>query len=428
MSAGKTATVTTVGFPDLNGTLRAKHLPATGRTGTSPDRVTFSDIVFALDIADALMPRPAGFDGWWPEWSGGFGDLDARCDPSTDRPLAWWPRHRHVFADLYHRDAAPVAVAPRQALARLATACAAHGLTVAVGTEIEFFLTDPGGPVVPTAGTAYAASAGEPMMGRAASLLAASGIGVHSWCVEGGSGQHELALEPVDPVQAADHVLLSRHALHQLAARHGRQAWFMAKPGPGYGNGLHLHVSIHADGENLLTLPPGSDRPTGVGAQCLAGILETLPAATALVTPTVNGYKRLTAHTAAATTATWGPDNRSVAVRHLDRGSRSRIEVRTAAGDANPYLAIAAALAGILHGIDQSPELPPPTLGDAYAAGEPLPGDLLTATALLSGSPPLQRHLGDALVAHYAATRRWEAATFAATITDWELQRYGRPL
>jgi glutamine synthetase len=414
----------TVGVPDLNGTLRVKQLPAGGLS--APDGVTFSDIVFVLDIADALIPRPDGYDGWWPEWSGGFGDLLARPDPTTDRPIAWWPNHRHLFADLYHRDGTAVAVAPRQVLARLVAACAQRGLTVTVGTEVEFFLTQPGQPVSPTAGRAYAPAAQEPILSEVAALLAISGIGVHSWYVEGGVGQHELALSPADPVLAADHVLLCRQAIRQVAGGHGRQTWFMAKPGPGYGNGLHLHVSIHAAGENLLCSPPGADRPTDVGARCLAGIVDTLPAATALVTPTVNGYKRLAPHTTAGTTATWGLDNRSAGVRYLDRGDDSRIEVRTAAGDANPYLAIAAALAGILHGMEQSPPLPPPVPGDAYTAGEPLPGDLLTATTLLEASRPLRLHLGQALVLHYAATRRWEAAAFAATVTDWELHRYGQ--
>ena len=424
MRAEATRAVVTVGVPDLNGTLRVKQLPAGGLS--APDGVTFSDIVFVLDIADALIPRPDGYEGWWPEWSGGFGDLLARTDPATDRPIAWWPGHRLLFADLYHRDGTPVAVAPRQVLARLAAACAGHGLTLAVGSEVEFFLTDPGEPVPATAGRAYAPAAPEPVMNRVASLLADSGIGVHSWCAEGGAGQHEVSLSPVDPVQAADHVLLCRQAVRHAAAEHGRRAWFMAKPGPGYGNGLHLHLSIHSAERNLLTPVPGADRPDGVGARCLAGVLDTMAAATALVTPNVNGYKRLAPHTTAGTTVTWGSDNRSTGVRYLDRGPASRIEVRTAAGDANPYLVVAAALAGILHGVEQSPPLPPPVLGDAYSTGERLPSDLPAATALLEASRPLSRHLGQALVTHYAATRRWEAAAFAGAVTDWELRRYGQ--
>src|SRR5439155_26009069 len=82
--------------PDLHGGMRAKRLPASAFACPNPAPVTFADIVFALDVADAVIPRPDGYDGWWPTWSGGFGDLLAHPDPTTDRPVAWWPIHRQV--------------------------------------------------------------------------------------------------------------------------------------------------------------------------------------------------------------------------------------------------------------------------------------------------------------------------------------------
>ena len=88
--------------------------------------------------------------------------------------------------------------------------------------------------------------------------------------------------------------------------------------------------------------------------------------ASAFSRPTVNSYKRAVPYSFAATTATWGRDNRTTGLRVLGESQAdTRIEHRLAGADANPYLVLAAHLAGGLHGVQADLEPPPPT-GDAY--------------------------------------------------------------
>jgi glutamine synthetase len=98
--------------------------------------------------------------------------------------------------------------------------------------------------------------------------------------------------------------------------------------------------------------------------------------------------------------------------------------------DTNPYLAIAAQLAGGLYGIENELEPPAPAEGNAAAdeSLEKLPRDLGAATARLKASAPARALLGDALVDHYVISREveWDLwqRWLAETVTPWELDRY----
>ena len=105
-----------------------------------------------------------------------------------------------------------------------------------------------------------------------------------------------------------------------------------------------------------------------------------------------------------------------------------RIEYRIAAADANPYLALAAALASGLWGIENQIEPTAPVLGNAYDRKVPkrlgLPATLWEAAQRLKASRAARACFGDAFVDHYAATREWEEREFRKHITDWEMERY----
>jgi glutamine synthetase len=104
------------------------------------------------------------------------------------------------------------------------------------------------------------------------------------------------------------------------------------------------------------------------------------------------------------------------------------VEYRLAPADANPYLALAAAIASGLWGIERRLEPDEPYPGNVYAAPvgrfAPLPTSLEEATTRLLESAPARELLGDAFVDHFAATRDWECRQFRAAVTDWELRRY----
>jgi glutamine synthetase len=106
----------------------------------------------------------------------------------------------------------------------------------------------------------------------------------------------------------------------------------------------------------------------------------------------------------------------------------SRVEYRVAAADANPYLALAAAVGSGLWGIENRIEPGEPIKGNSYEVQHPaefqLPRTLMEAAGRLKGSAAARSLFGDAFVDHYSATREWEEREFRKAITDWELDRY----
>jgi glutamine synthetase len=142
--------------------------------------------------------------------------------------------------------------------------------------------------------------------------------------------------------------------------------------------------------------------------------------------PNVNSYKRFVAGSWAPTSATWGFENRTAAVRAI-AGSPSacRLENRVPGADVNSYLGFAASLAGGLHGIERALEPPPPIEGNAYAQEAPaLPRTLDEAVERFAASALAREYFGDAFVDQYAAMRRWEVEQHRRAVSDWERARY----
>jgi glutamine synthetase len=138
--------------------------------------------------------------------------------------------------------------------------------------------------------------------------------------------------------------------------------------------------------------------------------------------PNINSYKRFADGSFAPTALSWGLDNRTCAVRVVGRDHTIRMECRVPGGDVNPYLAVAALIAGGMHGIEQQLELPEPCNGNAYetAGMERLPVTLAEAAALFEKSAVARQAFGDGVVAHYLNNARVELAAFNAAVTDWE--------
>ena len=161
----------------------------------------------------------------------------------------------------------------------------------------------------------------------------------------------------------------------------------------------------------------------------LAGQQRFMPEMLAMVASTVNSFSRLVPGAWAPTTATWGVENRTTALRVIGGSAKSqRVEYRIAAADANPYLALAAALASGLQGIEDQLEPTEAVVGNAYTqAADPelaLPTTLWGAAQRLKASSVCRAAFGDAFVDHFAASREWEEREFRRAITDWELRRY----
>jgi len=264
-------------------------------------------------------------------------------------------------------------------------------------------------------------------------IPALEGLGVDLSAVhtEAGPGLLELNLEPRRGLRAADDAVLVKFGVKELAASMGMRASFLAKTAPGEeGSSGHIHFSCWDGQTNAFAGPDAADPVPPVFGAAIAGVLEHLPAASLLLNPNVNSYKRLVPGWFAPINATWGYENRSCAVRAIrsDRPALWRFECRRPGADANPYLALAAVAASAADGMKNKAEPPPPIEGDAYALADlpELPGSLESAVRAFEADQALRSALGEGFSTYYTTSRSWELKAWRETVTDWERERYGR--
>ena len=162
----------------------------------------------------------------------------------------------------------------------------------------------------------------------------------------------------------------------------------------------------------------------------------------ALLGPTINAYKRILPDSLAPTHANWGHDNRTTFCRvPNERGSRTRVEVRTGDGSACPHLIVAALLLAGIDGIERGLEPPEPVVGDAYRmddahAGTKLPGGLGEALDALAADIWLVSELGEELVSTFTTMKRLEVERFGEAVGEfdpevvsaWEVEEYAAHL
>jgi glutamine synthetase len=161
----------------------------------------------------------------------------------------------------------------------------------------------------------------------------------------------------------------------------------------------------------------------------IGGQQALMPELLAMVASNVNSYRRLIPGFWAPTVSSWGVENRTTSLRVIPGSAKStRVEYRIAAADANPYLALAAAVGSGLWGIENNVDPGAPIKGNSYDIKHPekvqLPRTLMEAAGRLKASKPARELFGDSFVDHYSATREWEEREFRKTITEWELDRY----
>jgi glutamine synthetase len=248
----------------------------------------------------------------------------------------------------------------------------------------------------------------------------AAGLTVESAKGECNLGQHEIAFKYDEVVRTADHHSVYKNGAKEIAAQHGKAITFMAKWDAREGSSCHIHLSMsREDGAPLF-----ADDDAAFGA-FLAGQLAALRELTLFLAPNVNSYKRFAAASFAPTSVAWGHDNRTCALRVVGHGPSRRIECRVPGADVNPYLALAALIAGGLHGVDAGLEPPPPCDANAYAlAGAPrVPSTLRDARDLFAGSAIAREAFGAEVVEHYLNAARVELEAFEAAVTDWERVR-----
>ena len=256
--------------------------------------------------------------------------------------------------------------------------------------------------------------------------LAASGVALEQVHPEYSDGQMEVSVSPRDAVAACDGTVLARHVIRAVAEQHGWRASFAPRVVAGsVGNGAHIHFSVWRDGENQLA---GGDGPEGLraeGEKFVAGVLEHLPAMTALGAPSPLSYARMQPSHWAGVYTCWGNENREASLRLEGTGDpaaagAANVEWKSVDGAANPYLALGAIVAAGLDGLERGLELPPPVSADPFELTEEerragridrLPDSLAAAAEALAASEVLRDAMGGYLHDRVVAVRRAEAAS-----------------
>jgi glutamine synthetase len=376
-------------------------------------------------------------------WHTAYPDAPVRVLPDTCRPV---PFEGDMVMFLGEFAEKAEAVCPRATLRRVLKKADDLGYTVNAATEFEFFMFKETPESIRSKGFRDLTTMTPGYFGY--SVLRS---GVHSefyhqlmkMCTElrvpleglhteTGPGVLEAAIQYCDALEAADRGALFKTFTKILAQRNGMMATFMAKWSKDWpGQSGHIHTSLvrKSDGTAAFHDPSKPHNMSDEMRWFVGGQQKLMPELLAMVASTVNSYSRLIPGFWAPTSATWGVENRTTALRVIPGGASSqRVEYRIAAADINPYLALAVAIGSGLHGIENKTEPDPMVEGNAYDKKFPktrsLPRTLTEASEWLAKSKTGRALFGDAFVEHFAASREWEDREFRRAVTDWELARY----
>lgn len=425
-----------VAFTDMQGRLVGKRMGA--RLFVAEVAAHGAECCSYLLAVDVDMSTVAGYA--MSSWDTGYGDMVMRPDLSTLRLIPWLPGTGLVIADLGWADSSEVAVAPRAILRRQLDRLGERGLIADVATELEFIVFDEpyrqawaGGYRGLTPASDYnidyailASSRMEPLLRDIRQGMQGAGLRFEAVKGECNKGQQEIGFRYDEALVTCDNHAIYKNGAKEIADQHGKSLTFMAKYDEREGNSCHVHLSLRgADG--TAAFDDGS-RPHGMSPTFrgfVAGLLATLRELTLFYAPNINSYKRFADGSFAPTAVAWGLDNRTCALRVVGHGRNIRVECRVPGGDVNPYLAVAALIAGGLYGIERGLEPPGPYAGNAYEATgvERLPATLGEAATLFGASTLAREAFGDDVVAHYLNNARVELAAFNAAVTDWERMR-----
>ena len=429
-----------VGVFDMDGVLRGKYMGVEKFLSSLNNGFGFCDVILGWDSNDQLYDNTT-FTGWHT----GYPDADVRILPETCRDLPHEFDGRGLFF-LGAFEGAAESVCPRGLLARVLGRAKDMDLAATAALEYEFFVFDETPESAAAKGyrglqpitpgnfgySVLRSSTWADFYGELLKLCTDMDFPLEGLHTETGPGVLEASLDKDLAMAAADKAALFKTFAKVEAQRHGLMATFMAKWSEDYpGQSGHIHLSLNKikGGASLFHDAKAENGISTAMRHFIGGQQALMPELLAMIAPTVNAYTRLIPGFWAPTEATWGMDNRTCALRGISGGPKSqRVEFRVAAADANPYIALAAAIGSGLWGLEHQIEPTAPITGNAYDQTHPkrlaLPRSLGAAAERLQGSKAARELFGDAFVDHFSASREWEERQSRRAVTDWQLQRY----
>jgi glutamine synthetase len=259
-----------------------------------------------------------------------------------------------VFGEVVDKDGSPYNADIRGVLKGFAdTQNKSHGYTLNAANEIEGFLfngTDAEQRYYRTGkfeyvntGGYYHSLPGDPLrrfIDTCAEVQRAMGFQNEKDHPEVAPSQFEINYGYGEVVAAADQIQLYKLICRQVATGMGLTASFLPKPVLGVnGNGMHTNVSISKGGKNLFWDPKGEEKMSTLAWSFVDRILTHANDICLLLNPSVNAYRRLDPHFEAPNQIKASPTDRGSMVRiPIGNEKSARVEVRSVAPDANPYL------------------------------------------------------------------------------------------
>ncbi len=422
---------------DVNGVPRGKWLQrdkakALLGTGIAMPRSAFLLDIWGRDIVEGGVAYNTG-------------DPDGLCVavPHSITRMGWAEGNAaQALLTMQEADGTPFYLDPRGVLLRVLERYQAHGLTPALGVELEFYLVDPDhtGAIAPR-GADESGWRGwqidavgleeihdyDAVLREMMATARAQEITLETLVSESGPGQFEVTLKySSDALRVADSATLFKRTIKQVARKHNLTATFMAKPyGQWAGSGMHVHMSLlDRAGHNVFS--GTQERAAPVLYNALGGIIKAMPDTMLILAPHANSYRRFAPGVHAPTYGDWGHDNRLAAMRVINVDpAAARIEHRVAGADCNPYLAFAALLGTALDGIEQQENPGPETFGDQRSPQAPrLPIAWSSAADHFADSKQLTGSFTPDFQRLYAACKRQEISEVRRRISDVEIDAY----
>ncbi|KAE9630547.1 glutamine synthetase family protein [Parasedimentitalea maritima] len=437
-------------FVDQHGILRGKTIVASAFASVFSAGIAVPSTLLLKDTS-----HRTAFDVWSHNSGIQAGPMQGANDvllvpcPETFRVLPWSPHSAWIFCDVVFRDGRSIPFSARHVLRRAMDRLADQNMAAVIGLEVEFHIferTDtatnhsqsemPGAPVETRNLAQGYQFLTENRYGELEGILDvlrryAQGLGlaVRSVEIEMGPSQVEFTFDPADPMTQADALVMFRTMVKQVCAAKGLHASFMAKPRleNTMANGWHIHQSLLDvnSGRNLF-MPDEGGGLTPQASGWIAGLLTHAAAASVLIAPSVNSYKRYLPFQLAPNKIQWGEDNRGAMLRALlqEGDGASRIENRAPDTSANPYYALAAQLIAGGEGISNGRVAPAPTQSPYEGEGEQLPRSLGDALQAFEASSLFRRALGSDFSDYLLHLKRFEWNRYLNTVSEWEQTEY----
>ena len=367
-------------------------------------------------------------------------------DLDTFEIFPWRPQQGKVarmICDIYTAERVPFEGDSRYVLRRALQEAKEMGYEFFVGPECEFFLfhsDDDGQPTTFSHEKAGYFDVGPVDLGENARRDIVLNLEKMNFVVlsshhEKARAQHEIDFRYDEALATADNVVTFKMAARSIARRHGLHATFMPKPKTGEnGSGMHTNMALFKDGKNAFYDPEDENGLSREAYWFIGGLMEHIRGMALIANPLVNSYKRLVRGFEAPVYSSWSAKNRSSLIRiPVDRGGKTKLELRNPDPCANPYLLFASCLWAGLDGIKRKIEPPKPldnnmlSLSDEELIDkgvELLPSSLGEAIAEFERDEYLKEKIGSYISSVYVESKKEEWKEYRTQVSEWEIETY----